>query len=261
MVLLLAVRAVPMRVLFLLFVSLISAGVARSHPIGVILQGTDYDAAKNVVVVHLLNASHKDATAWNIKITESYASGERVHEYTEDVFPLIYAIQAGELAARPGNGTFAAGAVRDVTVHVQPGLTNFQAALDTVIYNDKTAETTNTEALGRMTDFRRVYAQTTDQANQIIESALANPADATPGETAANKIDQLVNSWKAQPHTSIDLDTGLLEGISDSLRNARASAAHRNLDLRTYLQSYVETEKRRATAMSEHSRPTVGGAK
>lgn len=44
-------------------------------PLGVSIEGWRYEPQAKVVILHLVNNSHKDVTAFNISIAEKYADG------------------------------------------------------------------------------------------------------------------------------------------------------------------------------------------
>jgi hypothetical protein len=251
-------------VLCLAVLCIVSASVPVALPQtggtpGTILQAWDIDAAKNIVTLHLVNTTGKDITAYNIKIKETYGTSVNEHEYSTDTVELMLNIQ--DLAGTPrgeqlrqmyGNGTFQAGRTRDEVLHVQPGLTNFEATLDTAIYADKTAETTNQEALDRALTARKGFAYTIQMTNEIIKKALANAQDSTPQETAAKEIEQLRRTWEAHRHQD-NLNAGALQAVLNDLKNAPSQ------NTAAFLNDYVAKKDQRASVLLEHAAPKVGG--
>src|SRR5258708_39013887 len=90
--------------------------------LGVVIESWYYDAQKRAVILHLVNQSHKDVTAFNISILEKYADGSTSyldgtpsdihdHQMMEDMLGLLISIQLG---MSPGSGkvTFVAGTSR-----------------------------------------------------------------------------------------------------------------------------------------------------
>jgi len=226
---------------------------------GAVVLSRDYDAAKNTVTLHILNTSGKDITAFSIKIKETYGANVNEHEYSTDTVGLMLNIQ--DLAGTPrgeqlrqqfGNGTFQSGTNRDEVMPVQPGLTNYEAALDTVIYADKTAETTNWEALDRALNARKAFASTMRMTNEIIKKALANAQDTAPQETAAKEIEQLRRTWEAHHHQE-NLNAGALQAVLNDLKNSPPQ------DTAVFLSDYVTKKDRRAAVLLEHAAPKVEG--
>src|SRR5271170_1829195 len=54
------------QIMLLVALTLLSAHMTRSAPIGAVVQGADYDPVKGVTAVHVLNTSHKDISALNL---------------------------------------------------------------------------------------------------------------------------------------------------------------------------------------------------
>lgn len=231
--------------------------IVSAQHLGAVVVSHDYDSANNTVTLHLVNQSHKDITAYNIKIKETYAGGINEHEYLHDTLQLMLNIEEWTAAKDPsgeqlrqqfGNGTFAAGTNQDEVIHVQPGLLNFEAVIDTVTYADKTAETTNKDALNRVLGNWKAAAQTIETSNEIIKHALANSQDPTPNETAAKEIEQVRHNWETEHHRA-NLNPGALQSVITDLRNAPKNSA--------YLNDYVTRKTHRAAVLREHAAPTV----
>ena len=172
--------------------------VQASPPIAAIVQTWHYDPITNIVTLQILNTSHKDITAFNIAIKETYADGRvEQHEMLEDLVGKILAAKelqgdhsrgAESFRKLYGDGAFHPGDVRDEQLGVQPGLTNYQAVIDVVTFIDGTAEATNNDALGRIIDERQATVASQKIITEIIQTALADPNDTDPSVTAAKKL-------------------------------------------------------------------------
>lgn len=224
----------------------------RAGPPANILHSWDIDAAKNTVTLHLINTTGKDITAYNIKIRETYGPHTVEHEISRDTVALMFNIQdlagteAGErLQKQFGNGTFASGTNTDEVVHVQPGLTDFSATVDAVIYADKTVETSNPEALKRLLDARASFASTILAGNGIIQRAIANPDDPNPAETALKQIQALESHHQG--------NAGALHELSEDLKRAE-SVILQGQSVRDYLTGYVAKRNERAARLQEHAK-------
>ena len=147
--------------IFLLVVSSIAAYPARGQVKGAVILSHDYDAAKNMVTLHMLNQSGKDITAYDIAVTETYpgkaphthwVGSEMVGVFLSIADPtdihhqdLVESLSHGDSFQAGPNGTWQAGTTHDDLVGVAPhGVTNFEATIDTVIYADRTAAQTPT---------------------------------------------------------------------------------------------------------------------
>src|SRR6267142_1370525 len=74
---------------------------------GVVIESWYYDPVQKAVILHLVNQSHKDVTAFNISILEKYADGSTSyldgtpsdihdHQMMEDMLGLLISIQLGK---------------------------------------------------------------------------------------------------------------------------------------------------------------------
>jgi hypothetical protein len=140
---------------------------------GVVIESWHYDPVQKAVILHLVNHSQKDATAFNISIAEKYADGStnytdgtpsdiHDHQMMEDMLMAMINIQMGLVrhgsgtivagtardigamravrqGVESGNGTFAAGTSRDFIDHVSKDVSNIDAVVDVVAYADGTA--------------------------------------------------------------------------------------------------------------------------
>ena len=239
--------------LFFAVLCIVPAPAALAQVKGAVVQTWTYDPTHNppLVTVKIVNISHKDITAFNLSIKETYADGRvEQHEMLEEFLGKIIFFKE-----RPGNvrngsedGTLHAGAVWDEKLPVQPELIDYQAVLDVVTYMDGTAEATNNDGLQRIIDERQATAASERIATEIINSALADANDTTPDMTAAKKIQDRATVWKAQQHTKLDLDAVLLESIANELK----ALSSRNLNKRDTLNQILNREKLRMSILAVH---------
>jgi len=209
-----------------------------------------------LVTVKIVNNSHKDITAFNISIKETYANGHvDKHEVLEEFLGKIIAVKEAQGTANEanfrnlyGDGTLHAGAVWDEKLPVQPELTGYQAVVDVVTYMDGTAESTNDDALGRIMEERQATVNSNKIAIEIIKTALADANDTTPAMTAARKIQDRATVWKAQ-HTKLDLNDVYLELIANELK----TLSSRNVNKRDALQQVVNREEAHMSVRSVHA--------
>jgi hypothetical protein len=250
---------------FILFITAFAFTPLRgSPPIGAVVQTWHYDPQTNSVTATVVNASHKDITAYNISIKETYADGhvnshELLCEYAgRDIFVQEYKGTAAEADIRKqfGDGLFHPGESRNEIIGVQPSLQNFEAVVDVVAYTDQTAEATNNDALQRLVEERKASAASTRMANEIIQAALADPNDADPAATAAKEIQDRITVWKAQKHTTVDFEPGVAKGVVDELR---AISSHPLTDKRNALTQYLTKSEKRLAKFSPHAELTKTG--
>jgi hypothetical protein len=208
------------------------------------------------VTLKIVNISHKDITAFNIAIKETYANG-RVgeHEMLEELVGKILAAKELQRTAQEesfrkqfGDGAFHPGEVRDEKLPVQPELTNYQAVIDIVTYIDGTVEATNNAALERIVDERKAAVASKKIATEIIKTALADPNDTDPSMTAARKIQDQATVWR-RSHTKMDLDPVVLESIANELK----TVSSRNVNKRDTLKQLVDREEAEISMLSVHA--------
>lgn len=230
-----------------------------STPLGAVVQTWNYDPTHNppLVTAKIVNNAHKDITAFNIAITETYANGHvSKHEVLEEFLGRIIAVKEAqgtpnEASFREyyGDGVLHPGAVWDEQLPVQPELTDYQAVVDVVTYMDGTAESTNDDALGRIIEERQATLASQKIATEIIKTALADSNDTTPAMTAARKIQDRATVWKAQQHTKFDLDSGLLESLANEIK----IVSSRNVNKRDALKQILDREEARMSILSPHA--------
>jgi hypothetical protein len=249
-------------ILALAMLSLAFATSLRAGPLGAMLQSWDIDSTKNAVTLHLFNSSGKDITAYSITIKETYGQQVNEHQYSEDMVGVMLRIQDPTEIHRDelremyhGNGAWEPGTSHDQVLFVQPGLTGFEAALDVVVYADKTAEATNRDALERAMTTRKAIAQTLQAANEAIKQALSNPTDESPHETAIKEIEGLQKNWE-DSHEG-NFNARAFDGAILDLKNAPLAAAALHRTLPDYLSYLASQNSGRASALLEHAAPKV----
>jgi len=250
LMLMLAMQVVPLR---------------ASPPIGAVVQTWHYDAATNTVTATVVNLSHKDITAYNISIKETYADGHvNSHELLCEYAGRMVFVQEvkgtpdeADIRKQFGDGLFHPGESRNEIIGVQPGLQNFAGVVDVVAYTDQIAEATNNAALQRLLEERKASVASTQMANEIIRAALADPNDADPATTAAKEIQDRITVWKAQKHTTVDFEPGVAKGVVDELR---AISSRPLTDKRNALTQYLTKSEKRLAMFSPHAELTkIGG--
>lgn len=229
-----------------------------SPPIGAVVQTWHYDPLTNIVTLQIVNTSHKDITAFNIAIKETYADGRvEEHEMLEDLIGKIIVAKefqgdtsrgAESFRKLYGDGAFHPGEVRDQKLGVQPGLKDYQAVIDVVAYMDATADVNNNDALGRIIDERQSTVASQKVVTEEIQNALADNNDKDPSTTAARKLQDRAKVFKTQQHTKID--AGRLDSIASELKTVKNRDA---------LQQIMKREQDRLTLFSVHAELVKNG--
>jgi hypothetical protein len=252
--------------LFAVIVLLLSAHMARSAAVtGAVVQTWHCDPQTNIVTVQIVNASDKDITGYNVSIKETYPDGHvDSHEMLYDFVGLLAFLQKTQgtpdeanIRKQYGDGLFHPGESRNELISVQPGLKDFPAMVDVVAYADQTSEATNSDGLQRLVGHRKADVASTQMANEIIKAALADPNDADPAATAATKIQDRITVWKAQPHTTLDLETGTLRNVVNELKEI---SLHSN-NKRDALNQYVAKNEQGIATLAPHAELTKTGGR
>ncbi len=246
--------------MFTLFLAILTP-LRASPPIGAVVQTWHYDPQANIVTATVVNLSHKDITAYNIFIKETYADGHvNNHELLCEFAGMMVFVQEfkgtpdeADIRKQFGDGLFHPGGSRNEIIGVQPGLQNFEAVVDVVADTDQIAEATNIAALQRLVEGRKASVASTQMANEIIRAALADPNDADPAATAAKKIQDRITIWKAQTHTTVDFEPGVAKGVVDDLR---AISSRPLTDKRNALTQYLTKSEKRLATFSPHAELT-----
>lgn len=252
--------------LFLLFALVIPLRAAP--PIGAVVVSWDIDSTKNTVTLHMVNNTAKDITFYNVSIKEIYGLNVNDHQFSQELPNVSVLINdptnpTAEFLRRyhhGENGTWKAGNARDVKITIGPGLSSFNAVIDAILYDDNTAEATNTDALNREIDNSKSAAETLRQTNEAIRRALSNTGDPSPHETAATEIEGLQKAWEAGGHRGI-FNSGASGRIISDLKEAPSTAARMKESLPDYLANMVTRNEKLASQYLEQSNPKVGGVK
>src|SRR5882762_3896494 len=166
---------------------------------GVVIESWRYDPAQKAVILHLVNQSHKDVTAFNISILEKYADGSTSyldgtpsnihdHQLMEDMVGLLINIQLG---ASPGSGkgTFVAGTSRDYPDFVGKDVSGIDAVVDVVAYADGSADVLdNDRAFRNLTAERKGRLLAMEKVTDVIKRALADAMVSDPVSVALNEL-------------------------------------------------------------------------
>jgi hypothetical protein len=239
-----------------------SASRAQAPPIGAVIQTQHYDPSTNHVTLTIANVSHKDITAFNIAIKETYADGHvSEHELLEELVGKILAAkelqgdhsrEAESFRKLYGDGGFHPGEVHNEQIPVDSELTRFEAVIDVVTYADGTADSTNKDGLQRIVDERQATIASKKMATEIIKAALADPNDSEPQMTAAKKIQDQATTWR-RSHTKMDLEPVVLESIANEVKTVSSP------NKRDGLKQLVDREEAQISMLSIHAAVVKNG--
>ncbi len=182
------------------------------HPntlMGVVIESWHYDPAQKAVILHLVNQSHKDVTAFNISILEKYADGSTSyldgtpsdihdHQMMEDMLGLLISIQLG-VSSGSGKGTFVAGTSRDYPDFVGKDVSGIDAVVDVVAYADGSADVLdNDRAFRNLTAERKGRLLAMEKVTDVTKRALADAMVSDPVSVALNELLPFAESLDAK---------------------------------------------------------------
>jgi hypothetical protein len=101
------------------------------NKLGVVIESWRYDPSLKALILHLVNRSNKDATAFNISIVEKYADGSASyldgrpsdihdHQLMEDMLGSMINIETGVVSR--GGGITVTGPARDIGAMLRQGV-------------------------------------------------------------------------------------------------------------------------------------------
>jgi hypothetical protein len=234
------------RMFYLTALSCMAISLRGSPPtIGAVVQGSHYDRAKQIATFDLVNTSHKDITAFSLLVRATFLDGTAgTWNYGGDFLPHI---------ADTGTGALAPGATFAVEVPVgQQQLQEVTATVDLVVYADDTADVLNQSMFDTIVSARKSRAAGLQKANELLQSALADPNDPHPSLTVLAQLQAL-----AKQHENDWQSLGLLEAATD-ISNAPKSPAGRSDREDAFLRTLIKTQQDRASVMSAHTQLTKG---
>jgi hypothetical protein len=182
--------------LFLIAMLLCAFSLRASPPIGAAVASWNYDAAKKMLTLQIVNMSGKDITAFHMLLTITYADGSTASQaMSEDYLPLMatasIAAEDADFRSRYGNGTFAAGTKRDKVVSATKDVRSVNGVVDVVAYADQTADVSNDEAFNHLLTMRKGMLLAAQRASDAVKGAAA---EADPKAAAATEIERLAKA-------------------------------------------------------------------
>lgn len=235
-------KPVTRRIPYLAALLCMAVSLRGSPPIGAVIQGSHYDRTKQIATFELVNISHKDITAYSLLVRATFPDTTMgVWNYGGDFLPHI---------AQTGTGALAPGATFTVDVPVgQQQLQAVTATVDLVVYADDTADVLNQSMFETIVSGRKGRAAGLQKANELLQSALADPNDPHPSLTVAAKLKGL-----AKQYANGEQSMGLLIAATD-ISNAPKSIGRSDKE-DAYLRVLIKTQQDRASIMSAHTQLT-----
>jgi hypothetical protein len=235
--------------IFLAAALLFSPHVARSAPIGAVVQSSNYDAAKRVTSVRIVNTSQKPITAISLLVRIAHPDGTvSVSQYGGDFTPFMaYAATAGP--QQQDSGALAPGAVFTLDVPMgQQNVETVSSTVDVVVYDDATADVLNQQAFQSIAAQRKGRILGLQRADELLEKALADANDPHPSITVAAQLKALAK----QDNTFEGM--GLLDAAADISNAPKSSGRSQKED--DYLRELIKMHGNRISFLLPHTQLT-----
>src|SRR6267142_7174625 len=233
---------------------------------GVVIEGWHYDPAQKAVILHLVNQSHKDVTAFNISILEKYADGSTSyldgtpsdihdHQMMEDMLGPTINAQMGVVSHGSGNGTFAAGTSRDYPDLVGKDVSGIDAVVDVVAYADGTAQVQNNDrAFQNLVAERKGRLLAMEKVNDGVRRALADPMVSDPVNAALNELLPFAESLgaKTKNRSPEVAENNVARNLQGDVQNLQGMREKNGSTQRESLVGYVEYNGKLIVLMKPH---------
>jgi hypothetical protein len=259
---------------------------------GVVIESWRYDPVQKAVILHLVNQSHKDVTAFNISIAEKYADGSTSyldgrpsdihdHQMMEDMLGPMINLQMGiashgsgtvvmgparDMGAMRGvrqgmeSGIFAAGTSRDYQDLVGKDVSDIDAVVDVVAYSDGTAQVQNNDrAFRNLLAERKGPLLAMQKVVEVVKRVLADPMVMSPLDSVIQQLTPLLDSadkMKNLPPEDAESNVGM--HLQSDLRNFQMVQRSQiwirlNMTERAWLAQYLEQHEKRIALMTPHA--------
>src|SRR5882762_1031001 len=234
--------------------------------LGVVIESWHYDAQKRAVILHLVNHSPKDVTAFNISILEKYADGSTAytdgtpsdihdHQIMEDMLGPTINAQMGIVSHGSGNGTFAAGTSRDYPDLVGKDVSGIDAVVDVVAYADGSADVLdNDRAFRNLTAERKGRLLAMEKVTDVIKRALADGMVGDPVSVALNELLPFAESLDAKTKNRSPevAENNVARNLQGDIQNLQRMQEKNGSTQRESLVGYVEYNGKLIVLMKPH---------
>jgi len=232
--------------------------------LGVVIESWHYDPVQKAVILHLVNQSHKDATAFNISILEKYADGSTSyldgtpsnihdHQIMEDMLGPTINAQMGVVS---GKGTFVGGTNRDYVDYVGKDVSGIDAVVDLVAYADGSADVLNNDrAFRNLTAERKGSLLAMEKVTEVVKRVLADPMVSDPVSAALNELLPFAESLEAKTKNRSPevAENNVARNLQGDIRNLQGMREKKSgIAQRKSLAGYVEYHEKLIALMKRH---------
>lgn len=177
----------------------------QTSPIQGVSVSSEYDRAKGMVTIHIINFSHKDISAFGIQETTFYTDGtsDTIQSAT-DYLPGVISRKLAGGSIEPSNGALAAGAEKtlEAAISKTKSLDKFVALPTFLVYTDGSSEVANRQEFNALMARRKGQALALQRANDLINKTI----DANDPHPVATVVSKLKELQSVPTNTSQDKD-------------------------------------------------------
>jgi hypothetical protein len=209
------------------------SGAAISEITGATVQGVVL--RQNTATITVLNRADQEITGFSLAVTATLADGrtvssERTVDYGPPQTAAGKALHAHDTTTE--TATFGPG---EAPISVQ-------ARVVAVIYQDRTAEASDDEALSRILEHRTSLALMDSITVQVLETSLSDTADQHPSVKAARAVKDLAvpSGYKT------GVDKAYMRAVSEDFERAPREATRLGMSERQYLTERLAAIRQRA---------------
>lgn len=240
----------------------------------VVIESWRYDPAQKAVILHLVNNSHEDVTAFNISIAEKYADGStdyvdgtpsdiHDHQVMEDMLGAVIQQQLTKNEGRrDGHGVFAAGTTRDYVVGEAKDIADIKVVLDVVAYADGSADVLNNDrAFRNLMAERKGLLLAMEKVNDVIKRVLGDAMVSDPVSAALNELLPFAESLEAKTknHSPEVAENNVARNLQGDIQNLQRMQQEKmsGTAQRESLVRYVEYHDKRIALVAPHCELTL----
>jgi hypothetical protein len=229
--------------------------------LGVVIESWHYDPGQKILILHLVNHSHKDVTAFNISIAMKYSDGSTNPWYAEGIPHNLQDSQIMEdmlnLMNQPDRKAFAAGTTHD---HVMYGeekdIADIQAVVDVVAYADGSADVLNNDrAFRNLVAERKGRLLAMEKVTDVSKRVLSDPMVSDPVSAALNELLPFAESLNAKTKNGSPevAENNVARNLQGDIQNLqRMQQEKTGATQRESLTRYVEYYEKLIALMKSH---------
>jgi len=234
---------------------------------------SDYYAQPKVLILHARNNSGRDIIGYTITIRHKNPDGTLDQGgWSASGSDMLYVLISTQMAKDPtaserirqqnigiealsaaGNGIFAAGTTRDMTMNGIESGSELEFTAAVVFYADGSFDKQDEDAFKQMLARRQGELLAKKKVNEIVKNALADTTNDHPTAAALTELSKYVVEGMARKQDGrYDPERDEHMELQGDIQNLKNMQPHRGTTERELLSQYVEEQEKRITLMEPH---------